>query len=97
MKYEFFSGPKPWNCDEDADDGDGDRKVPDTWEWQPYHKIFTILNVDEAIDQKKHVVKATDDYGADNNNNDDKKKPVVKASDVDAADNNNNDILLKGK
>ena len=89
MKYEFFSGPKPWNCDEDADDGDGDRKVPDTWEWQPYHKIFTILNYDEAIDKKKH--------DADNNNTDDKKKPVVKASDVDAADNNNNDILLKGK
>ena len=73
MKYEFFSGPKPWNCDEDADDGDGDRKVPDTWEWQPYRKIFTIYHtisdVDEAIDQKKHVVKATDDDGADNNNN----------------------------
>ena len=61
MKYEFFSGPKPWNCDEDADDGDGDRKVPDTWEWQPYRKIFTISNI-----------KATDDYGADNNNIDDK-------------------------
>ena len=32
MKYEFFSGPKPWNCDEDDREEIG---ADDSWEWLP--------------------------------------------------------------